>query len=88
MLARDVELPATHVQRPRLRRKGSDCAEGEEASVLTHDHRWTGFTVLQRCIDWAEVHPSDFRVDPVGDELALKSPTWLSLHFKARLLKY
>lgn len=88
MLARDDEHLGTHVQRPRLGRKGSDCAEGEEASVLTHDHRWTGFTILQRCINWAEVHPSDFRVNPVGDELALKWPVRLSLHFKARLLKY
>ena len=67
-----AEHLATHVQHLRLRCKDSDCAEGEEGFALTHDHRWTGFTTLQRRINWAEVHPSDLRVNPVDNELALK----------------
>jgi len=69
----DAEHLATHVRRLRLGRKDSDCAECERAFALTHDHRWTGFTMLQRCIDWTEVHPSDLRVNPVGKEISIEA---------------
>ena len=73
MLAMDAGHLVTHVRHLRLGCNDSDCAEGERAFVLTHDHRWTGFTVLQRCIDWAEVHPSNLRVNPADKEISIEA---------------
>ena len=60
----DAERPAMHVQRPRLGPTGLDCAGGESVVALAHNHSRSGLAIFQRLINWAEVHPSDLRVNP------------------------